>query len=185
MNVAELSEMVGGEKRALDTMVRKLSSEQFRRPANDKPDVPYEGATLRLDQTEQGREPAAGEWTVRDVLGHVAAYADAERRALAAGVGRGREDVITFEHFQPWNEQQYELRRRRTPSQIVAELQENTARFLSLVKSLHEEDLIKTIKYPWRNAQGTVHAFILECMEHQREHREELGRLLGNVERRT
>ncbi len=177
MNVAELSEMVGAEKRALDAIVRKLSTEQFRRPANDKPDVPYEGETLRLDQTEQGRQPAPGEWTIRDVLGHIAAYADAQRRSLAAGTGRSREDVISFEHFQAWNEQQYELRRRRTPSQIVAELQENTARFLSLVKSLHEEDLIKTMQYPWPE-QGTVHAFILECMEHQRGHREKLGKLV-------
>jgi len=178
MNVAELSEMVGAEKRALDGIVRKLSTEQLRRPASDTPDVPYEGKTLPLDQADQGREPAAGEWTIKDVLGHVAAYADAQRRALAAGTGRGHEDVISFEQYQAWNEQQYELRRRRTPSQIVAELQENTARFLSLVKSLHEEDLIKTMQYPWPK-QGTVHAFILECMEHQRGHREKLGKLVG------
>lgn len=179
MNVAEVSEMIGGENRALDSIVRKLSTEQFRRPVDDKPDVPYEGETLRLGRTDEGRELAAGQWTVKDMLGHIAAYADAERRALAAGIGRGRKDVISFDHVQPWNEQQYELRRGHTPGQIVAELQENTARFLSLVKSLHEEDLIKTIKYPWRNDHGTVHAFILECMKHQREHREELGRLTG------
>ncbi len=153
MRVAELSVALGDEKRALDALVRKLGSEQYRQ---------------RVD----------GEWTVKDILGHLAAYLGAERLALAAGVGRGKEPAVYFDHFQPWNEQQYQLRRERTPGQIVAELQENSARFLALVKSLHEEDLIKQIRFPW-NETGTVHQLIVEGLDHRREHREQLAAALS------
>ena len=153
MRVVELSDAVGAEKRALDAMVRKLGSEQFRQPVD-------------------------GEWTVKDVLGHLAAYLEVERLALAAGVGRGREPAVYFDHIQPWNEQQYALRRERTPARIVAELQENSARFLALVKSLHEEDLIKQIRFPW-DEKGTVHALIVEGLDHRRRHREKLAAALG------
>jgi uncharacterized damage-inducible protein DinB len=177
MNVAELSDVVGTEKRALDAIIRRLSTADYRQPIIQlKPDEEAEGR--RLDANEQFRQPVSGTWTVKDVLGHIAAYSDAERRALAAGVGRKREEPVYFDQFLAWNEEQYEVRRKRTPRQIVAELQENTARFLSLVKSLHEEDLIKTIRYPW-NEQGTVHAFVLDALRHHREHREELERVLG------
>ncbi len=155
MRVAELSDAVGAEKRAIDMLVRRLSSEQF-------------------------RQPVSGKWTVKDVLGHMAAYLEVERLALAAGVGRGREPAVYFDDFQPWNEQQYEARRERTASRIMAELQENSARYLALVKSLHEEDLNKQIRFPW-NEQGTVHALVVEGLDHRREHREELAAVLGQA----
>ena len=168
MRVMELAEAVGAEKRALDALIRRISTEQFRQPVTGEQGLPYEGETRRL----------GSEWTVKDVLGHIAAYAEAERRALAAGVGRAREEAVYFDRIQPWNEQQYELRRERTPGRIVAEVQETTARYLSLIKSLHEEDLIKTIRFPW-NEQGTVHELIVDGLKHQREHREELAAALG------
>lgn len=153
MRVLELAEAMGTEKRALDTLLRTLPSEQF-------------------------RQKVAGEWTTKDILGHIAAYAEAERLALAAGIGREREAPLYFDGIESWNQQQYAARRERTSGRIVAEVQENTARYLSLVKSLHEEDLIKTIRFPW-NEQGTVHQLILEGLKHQREHREQLTAALS------
>jgi hypothetical protein len=153
MQVAELADLVGAERRALEALLRRVSSEQW-------------------------RQPATGTWLAKDVLGHIAAYADAERRALAAGVGRAREEATYFDNIQAWNEQQYELRKKRTPGQIIAEVQENTARYLSLVKSLHEEDLNKTIRFPW-GEQGTVHAMVKEGIGHLRSHREQLEQALA------
>ena len=153
MRVSELVDAVGDETRALNAVVRKIGSEQF-------------------------RKPIAGSWTVKDVLGHIAAYLEAERLALAAGVGRSKEPPIYFEENQSWNEQQWELRRDRTPGRILSELQENSARYLALVKSLHEEDLNRTIHFPW-NEQGTVHALVVEGLDHRREHREALATALG------
>ena len=153
MKVSELSDAVGNENRAVNALLRNLSSEQFRQKVD-------------------------GEWTVKDVLGHIAAYLEAERLALAAGVGRSREQPVYFGDYQPWNEQQYELRKQRTPGQITAELQENSARYLSLVKSLFEEDLAKQVRFPW-NEQGTAHALIVEGLGHRRSHREALAAALG------
>ena len=153
MKVAELAEALGTEKRAIDAILRRLSGSQY-------------------------ETPVGGTWTIKDVLGHIAAYADAERRALASGVGRGREEPVYFEQIQAWNEEQYERRRTWRPQRIVAEVEENTARYLSLVKSLYEEDLIKQIRFPW-NEQGTVHELVMESLKHQREHRQELAAALG------
>lgn len=151
MNVAELADALGAEKRALDAIIRRLQPAQYEAPAD-------------------------GAWTVKDVLGHIAAYADAERRAVATGVGRAREEPIYFDQYQPWNEQQYERRRTWRPQRIVSEVEENTARYLSLIKSLYEEDLIKQVRFPW-DEHGTVHALIMEGLNHQREHREMLDAL--------
>ncbi len=178
MKVAELADALGTEKRALDAILRRLSGSQYEAPVGgastikDVPEAPvtYTGDTVKL--------PVAGTWTIKDVLGHIAAYADAERRALASGVGRGREEPVYFEQIQAWNEEQYERRRTWRPQRIVAEIEENTARYLSLVKSLHEEDLIKQIRFPW-NEQGTVHEMVMESLKHQREHRQELAAALG------
>ena len=155
MKVGELSDAVGAETRALNALVRSIRSEQF-------------------------RQPVAGDWTVKDILGHIAAYLEVERLALAAGLGRGKDQPVYFDHFQPWNEQQYELRRERTPGRIVAELQENSARYLALVKSLYEEELIKRVRFPWCE-EGTVHALIVERLDHRHEHREKLAQALGQT----
>lgn len=154
MRVIELSDAVGAEHQALDAIVRRISSEQM-------------------------RQKVAGEWTVKDVLAHISAYDEVERKALAAGIGRGKEQPVYFGDYQTWNEQQYELRKNYTPGRVVADLHENGARYLSLIKSLHEEDLIKQIQFPWGNERGTVHAMITEGLEHAREHREQLAAALG------
>lgn len=153
MRVIELSEAVGAENRAVAALLRKMGSEQVR-------------------QTVQGT------WTVKDVLGHIAAYLEAERLALAAGVGKARETPIYFDEFLKWNEEQYELRRNWTPGRVIAEVEENSARYLSLVKSLHEEDLIKQVRFPW-NETGTVHALVVEGLKHRQRHREALAEALG------
>ena len=153
MRVAELADMVGAENRALDALVRKLKGDQF-------------------------RQPVTRERTVKDVLGHIAAYLEVERLALAAGIGRAREQPVYFDDVQTWNQQQYELRRDYTAGRIVGELQENAARYVALVKSLHEEELNKPIRFPWQET-GTVHALVVEGVRHRREHREELAAALG------
>ncbi|HSH80599.1 MAG TPA: DinB family protein [Herpetosiphonaceae bacterium] len=153
MRVIELSEAVGAENRAFATLLRKIGSEQMRAPVD-------------------------GKLTTKDILGHVAAYLEAERLALASGTGRAREAPIYFDDYQKWHEEEYDRRRGWTPGRIMAEVEENSARYLSLVKSLHEEDLIKQVRFPW-NETGTVHALILEGLKHRREHREELAAALG------
>ncbi len=155
MRVPELSEAVGTEHQALDAILRRLSSEQM-------------------------RQKVAGDWTVKDILGHIAAYEGVQRVDLAAGLGRGKEEPVYFDNFQPWNEQQYALRRDWTPGRITAELHENGARYLSLIKSLHEEDLIKQIRYPW-GERGTVHQMIVEGLDHVREHREQIAAAVGQA----
>ena len=148
MNVIELSDAIGDEQRALDALIRRLRDEQV-------------------------AQPAAGTWLVKDVLGHLAVYSDVERRALAAGLGRAEKHPIYFDDREQWNEQQLEANRDRTASRIIDELQVNGARYLALVKSLYEEDLIKRIRFPW-SEEGTVHELIVEGLAHRRAHRQEL-----------
>ena len=105
-------------------------------------------------------------------------HSSVERLALAAGVGRSKEPPVYFDHYQPWNEQQYERRREWTSGRVLAELQEQSARYLALVKSLHEEDLNRPIRFPW-DEQGTVHALVVEGLKHRGEHREQLAAALG------
>ncbi len=152
MRVIELADTVGAEHRALDALMRRLSTPQL-------------------------RQKFSPEWTVKDQLGHIAAYDGAMRKALAAGVGRGREEPEYFDDHLKWNDEQYALRKTRTPEAITAEVRENGARLLSLIKSLHEEDLIKPIRIPW-GGQGTVHEMVLDGLGHARKHREELERWL-------
>src|SRR3712207_4237399 len=109
MRVIELSEAVGAENRAFATLLRKIGSGQMRAPVD-------------------------GKLTTKDILGHVAAYLEAERLALAAGTGRAREEPIYFDDYQKWHEEQYERRRSWTPGRIVSDLEEHSARYLSLVK---------------------------------------------------
>jgi hypothetical protein len=151
----ELSDAFGNERRSLEAIIRRLSGTQMDRKITDN-------------------------WTVKDILGHLAAYHEVERLALAAGLGRGREEPVFFESIQPWNEEQYQQRRERSPSRIIAEFEENSARYLSLIKSLHEEDLIKRIRLPW-GGTGTVHEMIVEGLDHTREHRKMLEETLGQT----
>ena len=155
MRVIELSDAVGAEHRALDAILRRLSSEQM-------------------------RQKVAGTWTVKDVIGHIAAYEGVQRIDLAAGLGRGKEQPVYFDSYETWNEEQYNVRRDWTPGRVTAELHENSARYLSLIKSLHEEDLIKHIRFPW-GGQGTVHQMIVEGLDHAREHREQLAAAVGQT----
>lgn len=140
MRVGELGDAVGNENRVLNALVRGIGGSQFDRVV-------------------------AGSWTVKDMLGHIAAYLEAERVTLATGLGKSQERVPD-EAFDVWKQQQYEARRSRSAPRILAELQENSARYLSLVKSLYEEDLARQIQFPW-GGRGTVHAMIVDGLEHR------------------
>jgi hypothetical protein len=147
MRVTELGDAVGNENRALNALVRGIGGSQF-------------------DRT------VAGSWTVKDMLGHIAAYLEAERVALAAALGKSKESPPDVP-FDTWKQQQYEARRTRSSPRILAELQENSARYLSLVKSLFEEDLARQIAFPW-GERGTVHAMIVNGLQHRTADREEI-----------
>ena len=150
MRVSELSDAIGNENRALNALTRNLSGTQF-------------------DRT------VTGSWTVKDMLGHIAAYIEADRLALAAALGRSKEPPST--QYETWKQEQYEARRSRSAPRILAELQENNARYLSLVKGVFEEDLARQVRFPW-GEQGTMHAMIVDGLAHRTKDREEIEAVL-------
>lgn len=152
MRVVELSDAIGDENRVLNALTRALSGSQFDRSVT-------------------------ASWTVKDMLGHIAAYLEADRLALAAALKRGKESPPTTS-YDMWKQEQYEARRTRSAPRILAELQENNARYLSLVKGLYEEDLARQIAFPW-GERGTVHAMIVRGLNHRTKDREAIEAALN------
>ncbi len=154
MRVSELSDAIGDENRAVNALTRSLSGSQFDRIVT-------------------------GAWTVKDVLGHIAAYLEADRVALAAAMKKSKEPAPSMP-YDTWMQEAYERRRSRSSPRILAELQENNARYLSLLKGLYEEDLARQVEWSW-GEQGTIHAAIVRGLEHRRKDREAVEAVLKDA----
>jgi uncharacterized damage-inducible protein DinB len=115
------------------------------------------------------RRPVIGEWSVKDVLGHVAAW-DAEfMRAIQQFLRGEPVAMLAIPDCDAWNAHEARLRWDKTLAEVTEELVATRRQLLGMVAGLPDEVLQRPGPHPYENR-----AFLLWLLngpaDHDREH---------------
>jgi uncharacterized damage-inducible protein DinB len=129
-----------------------------------------------LDEAALDRKGAVGDWSVKNVLAHIAAWESWVVQALPARLAGG----TTPEHLRARladedqsNAEEVAEREELTPSEQLMELERTRAELLAYVRGLDEATLARP--QPWDTWAGTVPEYLLAALrDHEVEHIEAL-----------
>jgi hypothetical protein len=134
---------------------------------------------------ERKTRPVCGEWTLHDVLGHVAdweAWTVVSLRDMAAG-RKPNVPLVTDE--EAWNQTHAAARREQDWEQVWADFTDVRRELVALLEEMAQEDLGQVYPGVW-DAETTPYAWFLVTYAHDREHardiRETMAALAGPAE---
>jgi hypothetical protein len=127
------------------------------------------------ERTSRG---VCGEWTLKDVAGHLA---DWERVGVEGLRDMARGRMPRCEHIadiDSWNEVHAEARRDEPWEDTWADLERVRESLVSVLEETCEEALVSSHHFPW-GPQGTAYQWVRVFIAHDREHAEGLRTALG------
>jgi hypothetical protein len=128
--------------------------------------------------TERDKFLACGEWTAKDVLGHVAEW---ERmgaegvRLMAAGKPPDVEPILDMD---AWNAAHVEARREQPWEEVWHDLHAARGALLAGVEKLARTELGREFPFPW-GGRGTAYNWLRVFVEHDRGHARALRAVVG------
>jgi uncharacterized damage-inducible protein DinB len=128
----------------------------------------------RIPIGERDTRPIMGDWTLKDILGHIADWDLYALKALRA-IREGRLlPYVAESNVDEVNAQQVAARREQTWDQVWADFQNVRAKVTNALADWYDEQLARPVDYPsdWgRTAYGW---FVGQTAEHDREHADAL-----------
>lgn len=120
------------------------------------------------------RKGVVGEWSIKNVLGHLVAWESAVTDFLPERVATGVRPAIFAligDDEDGWNAREVASREHLTPREQLEEFERTRQELLQTLRSLGEETLKH--EHPWKGWDGTVAAYVLDSVGgHEDEHRE-------------
>jgi uncharacterized damage-inducible protein DinB len=126
-------------------------------------------AAALVPSDERVSRPVCGEWTLKDVLGHVADwewFGVEGLRQMAAG------NVPQVEHVQDidaWNQTHAEARRDQPWEDVWADFHAARRALLEVLKGMEQAGLAQSFPFPW-GPEGTAYQWVRVYLAHDREH---------------
>src|SRR5215207_5759711 len=125
-----------------------------------------------LDEAALDRKGVVGDWSIKNVLAHIAAWEAWVVEALPARVSTG----VTPKDFRQraededrFNAEEVAEREELTPDEQLMELERTRAELLAYLHGLDEDALART--QPWDTWAGTLPEYLIEALrDHEAEH---------------
>jgi len=109
-----------------------------------------------LDPATLATERVVGEWTIKDLLGHIVSWNEEFRaniEMILAGEHPGHDHQISEEDdFDGWNQQIIQQKRNWSFERLVADLERDYQEAVNLIIRLQPEDYRKRGVTPWKQA---------------------------------
>ncbi|MDQ6643973.1 MAG: ClbS/DfsB family four-helix bundle protein [Chloroflexota bacterium] len=160
MDKANVLETMQAERAKLDGLLATLSTEQM--------------CQIALEH----------EWSVKDVLAHIATW---ERRCVdwtQAGLRGERPDKpekgYTWEELDKLNEKTFLGNRERSLDDVQADARLAYQQLLEQVHALSEDDITNPQRFPWTDGRGLVPFIAANSYEHYQEHFEQIHKWLAD-----
>lgn len=160
MDKANVLETMQAERAKLDGLLATLSAEQMCQTALEH------------------------EWSVKDVLAHIATW---ERRCvnwIQAGLRGERPDKpekgYTWEELDTLNEKTFLGNRERTLDDVQADSHLAYQQLLEQVQALSEDDITNPQRFPWTDGRGLIPFIAANSYEHYQEHFEQIHKWLAD-----
>jgi hypothetical protein len=126
-------------------------------------------AAALVPAEERTSRPVCGEWTLKDVLGHVADwewFGVEGLRQMAAGQAPQVEHV---QDIDAWNQTHAEARRDQPWETVGADLHAARRALLDVLEEMSQAQLGRSFPFPW-GPEGTPYRWIWVYFRHDREH---------------
>lgn len=134
------------------------------------------GAIAGLDEAALDRKGIAGEWSIKNVLAHIAAWEDWVVQALPVRMATGTTPEDFRQRAQDedrFNAEEVAEREELTPVEQLMELERTRAELLAYLGGLDATTLAR--KHPWDTWAGTLPEYLLVALcDHEAEHVEAL-----------
>jgi uncharacterized damage-inducible protein DinB len=122
-----------------------------------------------LSQESMARERVDGEWTAKDILGHIASWDEVTVDALSSIVAHEPSAVEVISDIDAWNAAQVARKRPDPQSVILDRLAAARGEFLALAAQALLEQWEETSTWPW-GGRDTLTEAIAGLAHHEREH---------------
>jgi hypothetical protein len=150
----EILDLIHAEREALEVLLARLGEEQL---------------------MQQG---VVGEWSVKDMLAHIAAWEERMQRWVAESL-RGEESErpapgMTWDDLDRLNEQIYLENRERPLGEVREMFQASYRTSLIMIELLLPKDLFDADRFGWRAGDPLWHMVAANTWWHYKEHREDI-----------
>jgi hypothetical protein len=137
----------------------------------------------RLDEATLDRKGVVGEWSIKNVLAHLAAWEDWVVQALPVRIQTGK----TPQDFRAraadedrFNAEEVAEREELTPDEQLIELERTREALIAYLRTLDGAALAR--RRPWAGWEGTLPEYLLASLrDHEAEHVEELRAAIGRI----
>jgi len=160
MDKAKVLETIQTERAQLDGLLAQLSAEQMCQTALEN------------------------QWSIKDVLAHIATW---ERRCagwIQAGLHGERPDKpekgYTWEEIDKLNQKTYLENRGRSLDDVQSDSRLAYQDLLEQVQALSEDDITNPQRFPWTDGHGLVPYIAANSYEHYQEHFEQIRKWLSD-----
>jgi hypothetical protein len=160
MDKAKVLETIQTERARLDGLLAQLSAEQMCQAALEN------------------------QWSVKDVLAHIATWELRCAGWIQAGLRGERPDKpekgYTWEEIDTLNEKAYLENRDRSLDDVQSDSRLAYQQLLGQVRALSEDDITNTGRFPWTDGHGLVPYIAANSYEHYQEHFEQIRKWLSD-----
>jgi uncharacterized damage-inducible protein DinB len=122
-----------------------------------------------LSQESMARERVDGEWTAKDILGHIASWDEVTVDALSSIVASEPFAVEVITDIDAWNGEQAARKRPDSPSVILDRLAAARGEFLALAAQVLPGQWEETSTWPW-GGRDTLTEAVSGLAHHEKEH---------------
>ena len=131
-------------------------------------------AIKNVADTTLDKKGIVGEWSIKNVLAHLADWEQVVTDFLPERLKTGRtpETLLTINADEDgWNARQVAVREHFSPQEQLANLKQTRFVLLQVLENLGEEAINST--HPWPQWEGTLGEYVIQALnDHDREHRE-------------
>ncbi len=151
----EVLDLIHTERQALESVLKRMSKGQMTQPG------------------------LVNNWSVKDILAHIAAWEQRMIRWLEESFRGERPDRpapgMTWDDLDQLNEQIYIENKDKGLEQVLAEFDRSYQEALKVIERMTEEDLFEGNRFEWRKGDPMWHMVAGNTWWHYKEHREAIN----------
>jgi hypothetical protein len=119
-----------------------------------------------------------GEWTLKDIAGHLADWEQVGIKGLRDMAGGRMPQTEHIADIESWNQAHAAARSDEPWESVWRDLQKVRERLVGILEEMSEVALAQSYRFPW-GPQGTAHQWVRVFIAHDREHAEDVRLAMG------
>jgi uncharacterized damage-inducible protein DinB len=128
-----------------------------------------------LNEDQLAGQAIDGQWTIKDILGHIISRDELVLAPLKRFAEGGPFDPEIVENLDEWNAQQIERKREFPLSHILKEVARVRLELMAYVQKLEDVQWNISLRLPW-GGRGDISTLLTEIAQHEMEHVSTIGK---------